>query len=605
MRTSRRALAYFRPDWPLVLALLGLIVLSTAVGLLVAWPMAILVDSVFGHGKDDLIHRVFVTLLPADKPAQIFALAFIGLGLKLLQDLLGIAQTVVSNHLHYRGLLRVRCDLFRKLQSMNLDFHRSQPQGDSIYRLTADTFGCQHVLGTFVSLAAALLLLANILWILLTRDVTLTLLALSITPVLVALNLVFARRFMQRTLDCKRSDTEFTMQVQRSIASIGLIQAFRRESDEFRRFHASASDTIASWWKLNRQQLAYNLLIGMTFGVGGAIVFGYGGYTVYRDSFVAARPGGLTIGDLMIFMSYLGMLWGPLCTLTGFSSTLAAGKAGATRVFEVLDRDPVIVDRPGAVPLDVKPRTIRFDDVWLGYDKASPVLRGLACTIAPGEMVAFVGSSGVGKSTLLNLLPRFYDPDRGAMRFDEVDLREARLADVRRHVAIVLQESVLLPSTIAENIAYGRTGATMAEIVAAAETAGAHAFIEQLPRGYETVVQEGASNLSGGQRQRIAIARALLSGAPVLLLDEPTSALDPEHERRIVEALRAIKGSRTVVLVSHRMGTVMDADRVFVMEAGRVVESGPPAELLARGGAFARLAGIDRLRGAAPDRVAA
>lgn len=225
-------------------------------------------------------------------------------------------------------------------------------------------------------------------------------------------------------------------------------------------------------------------------------------------------------------------------------------------------------------------------------------MTGVNAAIRPGEMVAFVGASGVGKTSLLNLLPRFYDPTLGKLMLDGIDVRDVKLKDLRRHIALVLQDSVLLPASVAENIAYGRPSATAAEISRAAKLAGADAFIEQLAEGYAAPVLEGGKNLSGGQRQRIAIARALLTEAPILIFDEPTSALDPEHEKRITQTLRDLKGKRTIIVVSHRLTTVVDCDRIFVLHAGRIVETGTHAELLDRRGHYHELARLQMLPGA-------
>jgi len=574
-----------------VLLWLALIGISTGLGLLGAWPMAILIDSVLStSGAHDGIHRLFLAPLPTSLVGRVIGLAVVGLVLKLMQEGLSIGQTIVSNHINYSGLVRVRCDLYRKLQALHLAYHRSQPQGDAIYRLSTDTFGCQTILGVLVNTIVAAATLVTMTIILGYRNLPLTLIAFSIAPILAGANVFFGRRFRERTLECKDIDTRFTTVVQRSMACIGLVQSFGREAEEFAHFHGTVREAVRAWWRLNWQQMAYNLIVGATFGIGGAVVFGYGGYLVYRDQIVRHTQSGMTVGDLVVFTSYLGMLWGPLCSMTGFFYNIQGGVAGAQRIFEVLDRDPAIVNKPNARPLPRQPRRLQLDHVTFAYDNGKPVLRDVSVTIEPGEMVAFVGASGVGKSTLLNLVPRFYDPTDGAIRFDGIDARDVKIADLRRHVALVLQDSVILPTTIAENIAYGRQHATLAQVRRAAEMAGAAEFIEQLPEGYNTQINEGGQNLSGGQRQRISIARALLTEAPFVILDEPTSALDPLHERHITQALRRLKRQRTVILVSHRLSTVIDCDRIFVMHGGAVVEHGAHPELLAKGGLYATMA---------------
>lgn len=260
------------------------------------------------------------------------------------------------------------------------------------------------------------------------------------------------------------------------------------------------------------------------------------------------------------------------------------GVAAMERVFAVLDQQTAVRDTPDALELPLRPRTLALNNVSFSYDPSRPVLRNVSLEIAPGEMVAFVGGSGVGKSTIMHLLCRFFDPTSGAMQIDGSRFCDVRLADLRRHIALVFQENLLLPTSVAENISYGKPDAGADEIRLAAQMAGAAEFIDSLPHGFATEIAEGGQNLSGGQRQRLAIARALLTGSPILVLDEPTSALDPHCEQQIIETLRRLKGSRTIILVSHRLNAVAGCDRIFVMHEGHIVDSGSHEELMARRG---------------------
>ncbi|HLL88325.1 MAG TPA: ABC transporter ATP-binding protein [Tepidisphaeraceae bacterium] len=598
-RVYARAASYFRPDFALVGVLFLLTGASAGLGLLMAWPMAVMVDAVLTDAtKADAVHRAFLSVLPSSIVGQIAGLALIGLSLKLAQDTLGNVQRIVASRINYAGLMRVRFELFNKLQHLSLAYHRTHPQGDALYRLNSDTYGPQTILGVLMGVVIAAVTLAVVAWILWTRHPALTLVAFSITPLLAAANVVFGRRLKAASLRCRERDSELTTAAQRAIANVALVQAFGREGAELERFHGTARECVRAWWRLNFNEIAYNTIIGGVSGVGGAAVFGYGAWLAWQQQFAHPVQNGFTVGDLLIFTSYLGQLWGPLCTLTGFVASIQGGAAATERVFEVLDRDNGIHETADAVALPLQPRTLSLHGVGFEYASGQRVLRDVDATLRPGEMVAFVGSSGAGKSTLLNLLPRFYDPTAGAIHLDGVDVRQIKLADLRRHVAIVSQENLLLPTTIGQNIAYGRPEATAADVRAAAAMAGAAAFIDAMPAGYDTPVAEGGANLSGGQRQRIAIARALLTGAPVIVLDEPTSALDPRQEQHIVHTLRALKGHRTIVLVSHRMSAVVDCDQIFVMDQGRVAERGTHAALIARDGLYADM--VRRQLGAAP-----
>jgi subfamily B ATP-binding cassette protein MsbA len=586
----RRCLAYFTPDWRWIATLVALIGVSVAVGLLEAWPLAILVDAVLTREpKQGWIHGYFLALLPSDKPGQIFGLVAIGLGLQAIGYSAWAARTMINYYLDYWGTTRVRHDLFAKLQRLGVAYHQSRPQGDPIYRLTTDAFGPWGVVDIIIGTSVAAVTLSVMTAILYSRNAALTMAAFSVAPLIVWSNWRFGVKIHRRALESKQVDAELTAHIQQAMARMPLAQSFRREPFEFSRFAAAVGRSVEALLRLNWQEQLYPLARDTILSVGFAIILGFGGWLVYQDQFVAPKAAGMTVGTLIIFMDYLRKLWDPLKWLAEFFSKIRTFEAAARRVFRVLDEPESIADRPDAQPLALASRTLAFEGVGFSYRSGQEVLSGVSARIRPGEMVAFVGPSGTGKSTLLNLTLRFYDPTSGAVRLDRDDLRDLRLVDVRAHFALVAQDSLMLPMTVAENIAYGRPDGDQAEIEKAAALAGAAEFVEKLPQGYETVLNEGGSNLSGGQRQRLAIARALMTKAPILVLDEPTSALDPEHERRLVETLMGLKGTRTIVLVTHKLASVVGCDRVYVMNGGRIVERGRHAELLRLNGFYARL----------------
>src|SRR3954453_21206604 len=473
MHAISRSLRYFSHERVRLVLLFAAVGVGTLAALMQIWPMIVFLDTVVAERPPtSWIHRLFLTPLPTSYTGQIIGLAVITLLLRLVQECASRLRGLVSLRIAYSGLVRVRCDLFRKLQAQSLSYHHSQPQGDAIYRLITDTFGCQTILNVVIDLTVAGFMLLIMIYILASRNTLLTLAALSVSPFLLAANIFYGRLLSRRTKSAKEADCELTTRVQRSMATMRLVQAFGKEGDEFHGFHRSAHESIRAWLRLHWQEVCYGLTVSIIFGVGGALVFGYGGYLVWQHQLTA--DAGMTIGDLMLFMTYLGMLYDPLCKISGSGGSVQSGIASAQRVFEVLDADAAIKDAPNAIPLPQQARTLTLDRVEFQYEGGPNVLDGISVEIRPGEMVAFVGSSGAGKSTLLNLLPRFYDPTQGAIKLDGIDAREVKLHDLRKHIAIVLQDNILLPTTVAENIAYGRPDATALEIQHAAHLAGAH-----------------------------------------------------------------------------------------------------------------------------------
>ncbi|HWE04084.1 MAG TPA: ABC transporter ATP-binding protein [Tepidisphaeraceae bacterium] len=581
-----RAARYFRRDLGKIIFSTLLVGLTTIAGLAQPFPLAILIDSVLMHKKNvPWPHRLFLHIAPGSVVGQIILLSAFTLILRLVQELIGLWQGYYKIVIGYNGLLRVRCDLYRKLQALSLAYHRARPQGDAIYRLSYDSVGILNAFNVMQATFVNSIILVCMSAIMLAMNWKLGLIAMAVMPVLYGTIKYYGRILTAAARRAAEVDSQLTSIVQRSVTSISLVQSFGREEHEFDRFHDSVKNFTGASIRMHMHSMLYWLVIGTAFGFGLAVIFGVGGYMAYSD------PQKFTIGELWIFLQYtLVNLYDPLFKLSGSGADLRKNMANMLRCYEVLDTPTDIKDSPNAIALKVESRIVAFDRVSFAYGNGPPVLRDLSVTINPGEMIAFVGPSGVGKSSLLSLLPRFYDPTTGAIRLDDHDIRGIKLRDLRKHIALVLQDALILPTSVSENIAYGKPDATPAQIRRAADLSGAGAFIESLPQGYDTILNEGGNNLSGGQRQRLSIARALATEAPILVLDEPTSALDPLNEQMITETLRDLKRVRTMILVSHRLSTVSDCDRIYVMDDGRIIEHGSHDELLALRGAYYQMA---------------
>jgi ATP-binding cassette subfamily B protein/subfamily B ATP-binding cassette protein MsbA len=581
MRVLWRLLRYARPYGRDVVTLLAAMAVAVLLDVLRPWPMKILVDQVLGGQPPSL--GGFQALLPgADRPQGMLAwVAVATLAIFLAGTLVGTLQATVGVRFGQRMVYDLAADLFLHLQRLSLLFHSHRPVGDSIARVTADPYGAHLLVNAallpLLQSAVSLVAMFGIMWAL---DPTLTLLALAVTPFLVLAIAVFGGPMKTRTRTRLDLEGRLIASVQQALTAIPVVQAFTREELEHARFRRYALETAVAYQRATMADMWFKLAVGLVTTAGTATVMWVGG--------LYALEGRVSVGTVLVFLSYLASLYTPLNALTYTASTLQHARANAERVIEILDTPADVRDGPDARDVRVRGHVV-YEDVTFGYEATRPILRHVSLEAQPGEVVAIVGPTGAGKTTLVNLLLRFFDPWSGRITIDGHDLRALRVRALREQIGVVLQEPFIFPLTIAENIGYGRPDAGRADMAAAAAAANAAGFVEALPEGYDTLVGERGMTLSGGEKQRLAIARAFLKNAPVLILDEPTSALDARTERLLLDALARLMANRTTFIIAHRLSTIQAADRILVLTDGAIVEQGRHAELLERGGLYATL----------------
>jgi len=567
--------------------LLGLAFLAVVgeglAGLLEPWPLKIVFDAVSGSKPlPEWVRRMLPITAATNRMAVLELAAVAVIAIAAIEAVCSYVEKYTTTEAGQWVMHDLRRMVYNHVQHLSLGYHTQKRTGDLISRITSDVDTIQNFLvSNLMDLMVDVLTLVGMGGIMFYLNWRFTLIALSVAPVLFVVTWFFTRRSKQASREVRQKEGEMASLMQEVLSAIGVVKAFAREDYEQERLEKESAESVKL--ALHARSLKAKLApaVGMVVAVGTALVLWYGGRLVIL--------GQLSAGSLIVFIWYLGKMYKPMQDFAKMTDSFTKAAVGYDRVREILETPAAVRDLPDAIEVPALRGAIEFEDVQFGYDAAHPVLRDIRLRAEPGQMTALVGPTGSGKSTIASLIGRFYDPNTGSVKLDGIDLSQLRQKSLHDQLSFVLQENILFHDTIANNIAYGKRGATQEEIRRAAESANAHDFISALPHGYDTMVGERGITLSGGQRQRIAIARAIIRDAPILILDEPSSGLDAASEELVFDALDRLIEGKTAIVIAHRFSTIRRAHAIFVVDGGRVVESGTHEELLPAGGLYAKL----------------
>ena len=568
------------------LALLAVLLLvEVGLGALQPWPLKVVIDNVLNnatHPFPEPIRSWMDAVTGGRMLAMLVIVVVAGVVLQVVNQFVSAYGTQVQVDAGQRMVYDLRAKLFEHLQALGLHHHITTNTADAVYRIDVDAYSIENlVMSGLFPLATAFTTLIVMFVVLLTRDVTVALLSLTTVPFLYLCLRFYMRTLVNRTERVKELETKLLQQLYEVFSAIRLVKSFAREPYETRRYQTFGNVVMNARISITWQESLFGAVVGIITLLGTALILIVGGNHVLN--------GQMSVGDLTLVLAYLGAVYGPLSSIAHTTGQLQGAIAGARRVRAMLALMPETVETDDAIEASGVKGDIRFEDVGFDYPDGTKVLHGISFSAKPGEMVALVGLTGAGKTTLVSLIPRFYTATQGRILIDGVDARRYRVRSLREKISIVLQDPVLLSGTIAENLRYGRLDATPADVEAAARAAHAHEFISRLSQQYETPVAEAGGGLSGGERQRLSVARAILKDAPILILDEPTSSLDAISEEIVFAALRRLRAGRTTIVIAHRLSTVRDADRILVLDGGQIAAQGTHNELLAASQLYRRM----------------